>query len=102
MSELSIGFLGGVPPALGGGGLELQRQRTAAALDARGAQVIDVEAAGPDASFDVLHAFGAEPGTWQTLSHWTRNRCPLVVSPVIVIGPGRADYAQRLSSRVPV
>ena len=42
---LRIGFLGGVPPAMGGGGLEVQMRRTAAALEARGHSVVALASA---------------------------------------------------------
>ena len=40
---LTVGMLGGIPPAIGGGGLELQLARTAAALERRGNRVVHVE-----------------------------------------------------------
>lgn len=101
MDRLTIGFLGGVPAMLGGGGLELQMARTAAALGALGHDVVHVECAGPDQRVDVLHAFHAEPAVWAWMPHWTRNRCPLVVSPVLPIRPGRDERRLLLSSRVP-
>jgi glycosyltransferase involved in cell wall biosynthesis len=96
-----IGVLGGVPAALGGGGLELQVQRTSEALRARGHEVVRVEAAGREADWDVLHAFGSEGNVQWYLSHWTRHRSPLVLSPVIVASPGRQEWALRLASRLP-
>jgi glycosyltransferase involved in cell wall biosynthesis len=96
---LRIGVVGGVPAALGGGGLELQVERTAAALEARGCEVVRVAQAGPDARWDVLHAFGSEGDVGHALGHWTRNRSPLVITPVLVISPGLGEIALRVSSR---
>jgi glycosyltransferase involved in cell wall biosynthesis len=97
-----IGVLGGVPPALGGGGLEIQIERTSAALAARGHEIVRVESAGTDAEWDVLHAFGAEGGVQFALEHWTRRRTPLVISPVLVVSPGRDELLLRAASRVAV
>jgi glycosyltransferase involved in cell wall biosynthesis len=94
-------MLGGIPAALGGGGLELQVARTAAALSRRGHEVVRVEHADAADSFDVLHAFGSEPSTWHVLQHWTRNQVPLVVTPILVVSPGRQERALRLAARVP-
>ncbi len=98
---LRIGFLGGVPPALGGAGLEIQMERTASALRALGHEVVRVERATPDDSFDVLHVFGTEPPAWHALRHWRRNLCPLVVTAVIVVSPGRSEAALWVSARLP-
>jgi glycosyltransferase involved in cell wall biosynthesis len=98
---LRVGFLGRVPPPLGGAGLELQMERTAAALRELGHEVLQVEAGGAEDSFDVLHAFGTEPAVWQYLRHWTRNIAPLVVTSVVVVSPGREEWALRLSAGMP-
>jgi glycosyltransferase involved in cell wall biosynthesis len=98
---LTVGFLGRVPPPLGGAGLELQMSRTAAALERLGHTVVWVDAAGADARFDLLHVFGSEPAVWHQLRHWTRNRSPLVVTPIVVVGPGREELLMRLSARLP-
>jgi glycosyltransferase involved in cell wall biosynthesis len=98
---LRIGFLGGIPPAMGGGGLEVQMERTAAALVARGHSVVRVAAAGADATWDVMHAFGAEGDVQHALDHWTRGRTPLVLSPVIVASPGLDEAAVVIGARVP-
>jgi glycosyltransferase involved in cell wall biosynthesis len=98
---LRIGFLGRIPPALGGAGLELQMERTAAGLESLGHRVIYVDAARPDDGFDVLHAFSSEPAVWHQLKHWTRNPAPLVVTSVIVVSPGRDVWGLRLSDRLP-
>lgn len=98
---LRIGFLGGVPPAMGGGGLEIQMQRTAVALEARGHTVVPLAAAAPGDEWDVTHAFGAEGDVQHVLDHWTRQRTPLVLSPVIVASPGLDEAAVVLGSRVP-
>lgn len=95
-----IAFLGGIPPALGGGGIEVQMQRTAAALRARGHRVSTVAELGENDSFDLLHAFGSSPEVWQYLQHWRRNRAPLVVSPVIVVSPGRGEQVLVAGSKI--
>ena len=97
---LRIGFLGGVPPAMGGGGLEVQMRRTAAALEARGHTVVELASAPADAGWDVAHAFGAEGDVQHVLAHWTRQRTPYVVSPVIVASPGIDEAAVVLGARV--
>lgn len=96
---LTVGFLGRIPPALGGAGLERQIARTAAGLERRGHSVVYVDAS--DQPFDVLHAFSTEPSIWHHLRHWTRNPAPLVVSPVVVVSPGPAELALRLAARLP-
>jgi glycosyltransferase involved in cell wall biosynthesis len=100
-APLRVGVLGGVPPSLGGGGLELQIARTCAALEALGHAVVRVEREDAPEPIDVLHAFGAEPSVWHLLSHWTRNPAPLVLTPVIVVSPGREERLLRISARVP-
>ena len=97
---LRIGFLGGVPPAMGGGGLEIQMERTAAALEARGHTVLRLAAAAEGDAWDVTHAFGAEGDVQHVLDHWTRARTPLVLSPVIVASPGLDEAAVVLGARV--
>ena len=100
-APLRVGFLGRVPPALGGAGLELQMSRSAAALERLGHEVVWVDAGPRDGGFDVLHAFGSEPAVWHQLSHWTRNRAPLVVTAIVVVAPGRDELKMRLSARIP-
>jgi glycosyltransferase involved in cell wall biosynthesis len=101
-SSLRIALLGGVPPSLGGGGLEVQMARTATALERRGHEVFHVAREPAARAFDVLHAFSAEPDVWQWLAHWRRNPAPLVVSPVVVVAPGRSELRQRLGARLPI
>ena len=98
---LEIRFAGGMPPALGGGGMELQMQRTAEALGRLGHRVARIEAEEAGARFDVLHAFHAEAWLTQVLPHWKRNRTPLVVSPVLTIRPGVEQRTMRLARRIP-
>jgi glycosyltransferase involved in cell wall biosynthesis len=98
---LRIGFLGGVPPAMGGGGLEIQMRRTAAALGALGHTVVDLATAPAGEEWEVTHAFGAEGDVQHALEHWTRHRTPYVVSPVIVASPGVEEAAVVLGARVP-
>jgi glycosyltransferase involved in cell wall biosynthesis len=74
---------------------------TAAALSRLGHSVQRVECSAPDSRLDVLHAFHAEPAVWHLMPHWSRNRCPLVVSPVLPIRPGRDERLLRISARVP-
>jgi glycosyltransferase involved in cell wall biosynthesis len=74
---------------------------TAAALSGLGHDVERVECSAPDRRLDVLHAFHAEPAVWQFAPHWSRNRCPLVVSPVLPIRPGRDARLLWISARVP-
>jgi glycosyltransferase involved in cell wall biosynthesis len=102
VTGLTIGFVGGVPDVLGGGGLELQMARTADALARLGHEVVRVECVEADKRLDVVHAFHAEPLVWGWRPHWNRNRCPLVVSPVLPIQPGRDEWRLRVSSRVPL
>ena len=104
MSEppLRIALVGGVPPSLGGGGLELQLERTWAALERRGHEVFHVAREPAQRAFDVLHAFSSGPDVHFFLEHWRRNPAPFVVSPVVVVAPGRAERRQRLGSRLPI
>ncbi len=100
--SLTVGVLGGIPAPLGGGGLELQLARTAAALERRGHRVVHVDRAEASEGFDVLHVFGSEPSAWHHLQHWTRNSAPLVVTPIVVVSPGASELALRLSAKVPL
>lgn len=99
--RLRIALLGGVPPALGGGGLELQMGRTAAALRRRGHEVDHVEGLQEGDTFDVLHAFGSEANVWFDVHHWRRSQAPLVLSPVIVSSPGRVERQLVLGAALP-
>jgi glycosyltransferase involved in cell wall biosynthesis len=98
---MRVALLGGLPPALGGGGLEVQMERTARALAARGHTVVRLDRDPNAAGWDVLHAFGAEGNVQFFLEHWTRNRSPLVISPVLVVSPGREELALKAMSRAP-
>jgi glycosyltransferase involved in cell wall biosynthesis len=98
---VTVGMLGRVPPPLGGAGLERQMDLTAAALERRGHRVFHVDAGSASDRFDVLHAFGSEPAVWHQLRHWTRNPAPLVVTPIVVVSPGRDERLMRISARVP-
>lgn len=91
MDPLRIGLLGGVPPFLGGGGLERQMRQTAKHLRARGHSVDHVFELEADSKIDLVHMFGNGADNWQLLEHWRRNRVPLVVSPIVVASPGRAE-----------
>lgn len=100
MTDLRIAVLGGIPSALGGGGLEVQRDLTVEALTGLGCRVIDADSTGDEAAFDVLHVFGSEPDVWHTLGHWRRNPAPLVISPVLVLRPGWREQRLSVTSRV--
>lgn len=101
MTPLRIAILGGVPPSLGGGGLETQMDETLAALQRAGHDAFHVGREPQPRPFDVLHAFGAEPDVCQHLAHWRRNPAPLVVSPVLVVAPGR-ERRELLAARLPL
>jgi glycosyltransferase involved in cell wall biosynthesis len=101
IEPLRIAVIGGVPPSLGGGGLEVQLRETSAALARRGHEVFHVAHETSARPFDLLHAFGAEPDVCQHLAHWRRNPAPLVVSPVLVVPPGR-ERRELLAARVPL
>ena len=88
-APLRVALVGGVPPTLGGGGLETQLEQTLAALQRRGVEAFHVGREAAPRPFDVLHAIGAEPDVCQWLDHWRRNPAPLVVSPVLVVPPAR-------------
>lgn len=98
---LRIAVLGGVPPSLGGGGLEVQIRETSVALARRGHEVFHVAREPHARPFDVLHAFSAEASVCQDLAHWRRNPAPLVVSPVLVVAPG-TERRERLAARLPL
>jgi glycosyltransferase involved in cell wall biosynthesis len=98
---LRIGFLGGVPPALGGGGLERQMRETARALRELGHDVVRLEALDGPVPLDLVHAFGAEPNIWHALVHGALA-APLVVTPVVVVSPGWQERAMRVAARVPL
>lgn len=74
--------------------------QTAAALRARGHEVLRVECAPREQGFDVLHAFHSEPLLWQLDEHWTRSRTPVVLSPVLPVAR-REERRLRLSARLP-
>lgn len=95
---MKIGFLGGVPELIGGGGLEVQMRETAAALASMGCEVIPQHVGCEEV--DVVHAFGADPSLWNHLRNWTRNVRPLVVSPVLVISSGTQRRLERVMSKV--
>lgn len=79
----------------------MQIRETAGALARRGLEVLHVAREPEPRPFDVLHAFGAEPDVCQHLTHWRRNPAPLVVSPVLVVAPGR-ERRERLAARLPL
>lgn len=97
---IRVGFTGGLSPSLGGGGLELQIAATADALRRRGLEVVDTNSPTAHGPFDILHAFGSDVGVFHTLSHWRRNVCPLVLSPVLVVTPGWEELLVRNLARL--
>jgi glycosyltransferase involved in cell wall biosynthesis len=99
---LTIAVLGGIPRSLGGGGLEIQRDRTVAALRRRGHDVFAVSLEDQARPFDLLHVFGSEVDVCHQLTHWRRNPAPLVISPVIVAAPGAEEGLLRTAARVPL
>jgi glycosyltransferase involved in cell wall biosynthesis len=99
--RLRVGILGGVPALLGGGGLEIQAARTAAALRERGHDVRDVQGADADWAPDVLHVFGHTADVGHFLHHWRRHPARLVVSPVVVVPP-RREWRLKLGTRLPI
>ncbi|MBJ7329690.1 MAG: glycosyltransferase family 4 protein [Solirubrobacteraceae bacterium] len=99
---LRIALLGGVPASLGGGGLELQMERTRDALSRAGHEVFHVFEHREPRPFDILHAFGSEREVWHPLEYWRRNPAPLVVSPIMVVAPGRAERSLWVSHHLPL
>lgn len=99
--RLRVGILGGVPALLGGGGLEIQAARTAAALRERGHDVRYVQHAEAEWTPDVLHVFGHTADVGHFLHHWRRHPAQLVVSPVVVVPPAR-EWRLKLGTRLPI
>ena len=93
--------MGGMPPLLGGGGLELQIETTQRELVRLGHSVVRVENATADHVLDLVHAFGSEPDNWHRVRNWYRNRAPLVVTPVISISTRGERVALRAGARLP-
>jgi glycosyltransferase involved in cell wall biosynthesis len=98
---IRVALVGGVPPTLGGGGLETQVAATRAALERRGHEAFLAARQDEPRPFDVLHAIGAELDVCAWLAHWRRNPAPLVVSPVLVVAPGR-ERLELVAARVPL
>jgi glycosyltransferase involved in cell wall biosynthesis len=96
-----VAVIGGVPATLGGGGLERQVERTAAALRAVGVDARQIGDVTPDWAFDVLHVFGHTADVGHYLHHWRRQPARLVVSPVVVVPPAR-EWRLRLATRLPI
>jgi glycosyltransferase involved in cell wall biosynthesis len=99
--RLRVGILGGVPAVLGGGGLEIQAERTAAALRERGHDVRHVQRAERDWAPELLHVFGHTADVGHFLHHWRRHPARLVVSPVVVVPPAR-EWRLKLGTRLPI
>lgn len=95
---MKVSLLGGVPPVLGGGGLEVQIRETERALSDLQVEIIDPWQPGSSRP-DLLHIFGADPATW----NWVRNaRQPLppyVISPVLVLSSRRTPFVERVQGR---
>jgi len=98
---LRVAVLGGVPLALGGGGLEIQIERTSAALRERGLDVRHVRDAPADWAFDVLHVFGHTADAGHYLHHWRRRPAHLVTSPVVVVSE-RRERRLKVATRLPI
>lgn len=98
---LRVAVLGGVPLALGGGGLEIQIERTSAALRELGLDVRHVSDAPPGWEFDVLHVFGHTADVGHYLHHWRRQPAYLVASPVVVV-PERRERRLKVATRLPI
>jgi glycosyltransferase involved in cell wall biosynthesis len=86
---------------LGGGGLEIQAERTAAALRERGHDVRHVQHAERDWAPELLHVFGHTADVGHFLHHWRRHPARLVVSPVVVVPPAR-EWRLKLGTRLPI
>jgi len=86
---------------LGGGGLEIQAERTAAALRERGHDVRHVQRADRDWAPELLHVFGHTADVGHFLHHWRRHPARLVVSPVVVVPPAR-EWRLKLGTRLPI
>jgi glycosyltransferase involved in cell wall biosynthesis len=98
---LKIAVLGGVPALLGGGGLELQAQRTVVALRGRGHDARHVAHVREDWPFDILHVIGHNADVGHVLHHWRRHPARLVVSPVLVV-PQHREWRLSLATRLPI
>lgn len=90
---LRVCFVGGVPTAMGGGGLEQQMSATAEALRIRGHHVFRSDDPQAGDGWDVAHAFGSEGIVQATIEHWVHNPSPLVISPILSVRPGLARHA---------
>lgn len=75
--------------------------RTARALSELGHRVSRVEAAEVTEQFDVLHAFHAEDWLMKVWPQWKRNRCAVVLSPVLTVRAGLEERSLRWRRRLP-
>ncbi|WP_397518167.1 glycosyltransferase [Rhodococcus pyridinivorans] len=75
---------------------------SASALRDRGVEVVFPTpiSLGSAPKVDLIHAFGADPSVWNMFRHWTRNRVPLVVSPVLVFDSLIQTSLERVVSRL--
>lgn len=99
--NLRVALLGGVPELLGGGGLELQLRRTAAALRALGHDARPIAEWGAGDEVDVVHAFNHGGDVVHFVEHWRRTPAAFVFSPVLVVAPSH-EWRTRLGKHVPV
>lgn len=97
-----IGFIGGMPPSLGGGGLEIQMAHTANALRKLGHEVFNLHLSEEAEPVDVLHAFGCDPAVWTYLRNRTRSLAPLVLTPTLVIQDGKRARLLPYLARAPL
>lgn len=95
---MRIALLGGTPPLLGHGGLEVQIAETGAALRRLGVDVVEPWSSN-DERLDAIHFFGADPATWNWLRNSQGTVSPVVLSPVLVLSPRRNALVERLQSR---
>lgn len=95
---LRVGLVGGTPPLLGSGGLEIQMSQTSRALQAIGVEVH--EQFGRPVDLDILHIFGADPASWNNLRNSQLANIPVVLSPVLMFESRVNRVVEPLISRM--